>query len=42
MHIEFEHDLHTSVGDNKLILMTNTFDIICENGIEREDFGEGI
>ena len=30
-----------SVGDHKLILMTNTFDIISENTIEREDFGEG-
>lgn len=29
------------IGDNKLILMTNTFDIVSENNLERENFGEG-
>lgn len=29
------------IGDNKLILMTNTFDIVSENSLERENFGEG-
>ncbi|KIP09060.1 hypothetical protein PHLGIDRAFT_68294 [Phlebiopsis gigantea 11061_1 CR5-6] len=32
--------LALATGDNKLILMTNTFDILSEHSIEREDFGE--
>lgn len=29
-------------GDRKLILMTNTFDVLSENPLEHETFGEGM